>query len=270
MPTTEVARQEAVAALAFVRAEWGNLLAAIATPPDVGFPPRSLAHTVEAQLDADADPLSARAPLALREHPAPANLDAVDTRVAVEGMLYDLADTLAAAVQRPARRYMLARPSRTRARTLWGVDSEDAADPQRWQFQAPISPGSRAHGPHWAAVFIEGRLLDEQLDTGLFIALPEDLLHEAHGVARRCAQRVEKTLNRDRRTLPLDARCPWCGGGLTGESTPDDPASAAVRCATGEPCAAPVPLDWRGQRIWRGHDLASLHTALAASEVRAA
>lgn len=268
MLTAVTARQEAVAALKFVREEWGNLLAAIATPPDPGFPPRSIAHTVEAQLDAEADPLTSGAPLVLREHPAPANLDAIDTRVAVEDMLYGLADTLAAAVQRPVRRYMLARPSRARPHALWAEDREDAADPERWQFQAAGSPGSRAHGPHWAAVFVEGRVLDEQLDTGLFTALPDYLLHEAHGVARRCAGRVEKTLNKDRRTMPLDIPCPWCAGELTGSSDPDDPASASVWCSTGEQCGALVPLDWRGRRIWRGPDLVSLHTALAAASQR--
>ncbi|RAJ61681.1 hypothetical protein K378_04041 [Streptomyces sp. Amel2xB2] len=261
MPTTETARQEAVAALRFVREEWGNLLAAITTPPDPGFPPRSLAHTVEAQLDAEADPLVRRAPLVLREHPAPVHLDAVDTRVAVEDMLYRLADTLAAAVQRPARRVRVNSPGTAER---WKEDEQDTADPERWHYPAEGSPGSRAYGPHWAAVYAEGRVLDEQLETGLFSALPEHLLHEAHGVARRCAERVERTLNRDRRTLSLDAPCPWCGGKLTGDADPDDVASAAVRCGSGEQCPAPVLLDWRGRRVWRGHDLVGLHTALAA------
>ncbi|MFJ6748288.1 hypothetical protein ACIQNI_08865 [Streptomyces sp. NPDC091266] len=267
MRTADTARHEAVAALKFVREEWGNLLAAIATPPGTGFPPRSIAHTIEAQLDAEGGPLTARAPLVLREHPAPANLDAVDTRVAVEGMLYRLADTLAAAVQRPARRVRVNSPG-TAGR--WAGDELDTADPERWHFPAAASPGSRAHGPHWAAVFVEGRVLDEQLDTGLFAALPGHLLHEAHGVALRCAARVEKTLNRDRRTVPLDVPCPWCAGELAGFSDPDDPASAFVRCATGEACRAPAPLDRHGRRVWRGHDLVGLHTALAAARRMAA
>ncbi|MFD8003004.1 hypothetical protein [Streptomyces mirabilis] len=40
-----------------------------------------------------------RALLVLREHPAPLNLDALDTGLAIERAMFDLADTLAAAVQ---------------------------------------------------------------------------------------------------------------------------------------------------------------------------
>ncbi len=189
-----------------------------------------------------------RAPLVLREHPAPVNLDALDAGVAVERMLYDLADTLAAAVQRTT------------------LD-----DPRRWTFRSATSPGSRAHGPHWAAVWVEGRVLDEdtspeqQLDGTLapppFSPLPLYLLHEARRTARSSEARMLRALGREQRRERIpDRACPWCAGELTMHPAPG--ASSAVTCAAGPGCTAPVPLDRLGRRIWTGADLVDLHTTL--------
>ncbi|WP_406321021.1 hypothetical protein [Streptomyces sp. NBC_00519] len=254
MTTYAIARHETTEGLDTVRMLWGELLLAIETPPPVeGWPPRETRSFLHTGSAAD-EPLVVedRAPLVLREHPAPANLDALDTGLAIERMLYDLADTLAAAVQHTA------------------LD-----DPRRWTFRSPTDPGSRAHGPHWAAVWIEGRVLDEdttpeeQLDGTLtappFDPLPLHLLHEARRTARSAEGRLLRALGLDqrRRAIP-DRPCPWCRGELTLHAGPDRP--SAVTCSTGPSCTAPVPPDEHGRRIWTGGDLVALHTALDAAQ----
>src|SRR5690606_36595965 len=91
MPTAETARRETAAALRTVREQWGELLLAIESPPTEPSPPRHLAHTMR---PVDDEPFIERAPLVLREHPAPANLDALDAGLSVERQVFELADTL--------------------------------------------------------------------------------------------------------------------------------------------------------------------------------
>lgn len=250
LDTAAPAGRRAAVDLAAVREQWGGLLAAIDTPPAAEWPPRECRGFLDqlAARDAELDQVSAsatigRAPLVLREHPAPLNLDALDAALAVERELFELADTIAAAVQRPAR------------------DQDDATDPARWRFPAPsaptIDPGSRAYGLHWAAVWIEGRALDE-MSGDLFAPMPLRLLDEAAAVARRCRERVERALGADPTTL--DRPCPWCGGELTGRTRAGG--EPEVTCATGEACGAPVPMSCRG-RVWRGAELVDLWAALS-------
>ncbi|GAU67668.1 hypothetical protein SSP35_05_02350 [Streptomyces sp. NBRC 110611] len=251
MPTAETARREGAAALRAVRELWGELLVAIETPPADVWPPRQLAHTLRPVADS---PVVERAPLILREHPAPLNVTALDAGIAVEQALFDLADTLAAAVQRAP------------------LD-----DPRRWKYRSQTAPGSRAHGLHWAALWIEGRLLDEdtepgqQLDGTLtaapYLPLPEHLLHEAHRVALTAEARVLRALGLDQRETPIpDRPCPWCGGELTVHTGPDEPPT--VTCVGGASCSAPVALDLWGRRVWEWSDLMGLADALDASEGR--
>ncbi|ARF55988.1 MULTISPECIES: hypothetical protein [Actinomycetes] len=254
MPTAETARREAVAALRTVRELWGDLLLAIETPrPDDVWPPRQLSHLLRPVADEVLDVVE-RAPLVLREHPAPLNLDALDAGLAVERQLFDLADTLAAAVQRAP------------------LD-----DPRRWTFRSPTDPGSRAHGLHWAAVWIEGRVLDEDttpehyagvpFDAAPFAPLPEYLLHEAWTTARVCADRVLRALDLDHRSTLVPGRpCPWCAGQLTLHTGPDEPPT--VTCSTGPACSAPVLLNMRGRRVWGWRELPALVVALDAAQER--
>ncbi|MFE1770282.1 hypothetical protein [Streptomyces sp. NPDC059008] len=252
--TYTAAVHEAVAALRSIREHWGELLLAIETPPADVWPPRQLAHTLRADVD---EPLVVqdRAPLVLREHPAPANLDALDAGLAIERQVFDLADTLAAVVQRA-----------------------DPGDLRRWDFQNPGAAdgrgaaGSRAHGLHFACVWIEGRLLDEdtepekQLDDALaappFAPLPPYLLHEVRRAARIAEGRLLRTLGLDTRSTPVpDRACPWCGGDLDLHTGPDT--APNVTCSTGSECTAPVPLDEQGRRVWQWADLVALVAALA-------
>lgn len=264
-----VARRAAVD-LAAAREQWGDLLAAIGRRPAAEWPPREARGFLD-QLAADdrgeddEQPVEAvvgRLPLTIREHPAPLNLDALDAALAVERDLFDLADVVAEQVQRSIRP----------ARDAYGrfiTDQADAADPARWHTPthrdagpaSAASAGSRAYGLHWAAVWLEGRALDE-MSGDLFEPIPPRLLDEVAATARRARLTVERALGRDARTTALDEPCPFCGGQLAGHTRPGG--EPVVTCSTGEACEAPVDLDGRRRRAWRGADLVGLWVALDA------
>ncbi|MFJ3867892.1 hypothetical protein [Streptomyces nigra] len=269
---------EAVADLRAIREQWGDLLAAIERPPAAEWPPREARGFLD-QLAADdrnedddqGTPRLGRMPLTLREHPAPLNLDALDAALAVERALFDLADTIAAAVQRPVRRTPVALRSWP-PRTVMREDRADRDDPRRWHLPtmrdlgpgSAASAGSRGYGLHWAAVWIEGRVLGE--DTGdLFALLAPRMLDEVAAVARRARAAVERALQRDGRTVRLDVPCPWCGGELAGRTRAGG--EPYVTCSTGEGCGAPVILDGR-RRTWRGAELVGLWVAIEAARKR--
>ncbi|MFF9262014.1 hypothetical protein [Streptomyces longwoodensis] len=262
--TTVPAGHRAAVDLAAVREQWGDLLAAIERPPAAEWPPREHRGFLD-QAAADdrtpTAPIIGRMPLTLREHPAPLNLDALDAACEVERDLFELADVVAAAVQRPVRRYpSLSIPSysgRTapagpRARMI--VDAADRDDLARWHYQAATSPGSRRYGLHWAAVWLEGRALDEP-HGDLFRPLPAPLTNHIATVAARTRRTMERALGRDDRTTTLDQPCPWCSGPLAGHTVAGG--VPEVYCARGEECPAPVVLDHR-RRVWRGADLVDL------------
>ncbi|MFE7853733.1 hypothetical protein [Streptomyces sp. NPDC057403] len=274
---------EAVADLGAIREQWGDLLAAIERPPAAEWPPREcrgfLDQLAAAGRDEDDEeqgaPRLGRMPLTLREHPAPLNLDALDAALDVERALFDLADNLAAAVQRPVRRTVVIRTDPPRRDVV--EDQADRDDPRRWHLPtvrdvgpaSAASAGSRGYGLHWAAVWIEGRVIGE--DTGgpdaLFGLLPPRLLDEAAATARTARAAVERALQRDGRTVRLDDPCPWCRGQLTGRTRPGG--EPYVTCSNGEHCGAPVILDG-GRRTWRGADLVGLWVAMDAAKKRAA
>jgi hypothetical protein len=262
-------RRQAADDLTAIREQWGDLLAAIDRAPDTEWPPRetrSFLDHVEHQADED-EPTGrslGRTPLTLREHPAPLNLDALDAACDVERALFELADTLAAAVQRAPRRLAVVTSQAQNPRKV--ADRADRDDPARWHYQAPTSPGSRAYGLHWAAVWIEGRVLGEDLDRDLFRPLPARLLDEAAAVARRARADVERALQRDGRTVHLDTPCPYCAGELTGATQVGG--EPFVWCDRGEACPAPVVLD-RRRRMWRGADMVTLWVAMDAARKRA-
>ncbi|MFJ7208218.1 hypothetical protein ACIQWR_32415 [Streptomyces sp. NPDC098789] len=238
---------QTVAALRLVREKWGDLRAAVEAPPTpADWPPRERA----AFLDKVAEqPLlvADREPYALRAHPAPLNLDAHDAAVAVEEWLFDLADTCAEVTQ----------------------EHTPLDELHRWNYSTQRGPGSRTQGAHWASVFVEGRVLgqftaddDETLDEPLFAPLPEWALHEAHRVARQCADRVLRTLRHDERSASSRYPCPWCASLLTSYSASGN--VQRITCSGGPSCSAPVPLDLDGHRVWERSDMGPLLALIAA------
>ncbi|MFF9284849.1 hypothetical protein [Streptomyces griseosporeus] len=252
-------RCQAADDLRAIREQWGDLLAAIERPPAAEWPPRETRGFLDQVADSNpAQPALGRPPLTLREHPAPLNLDALDAACEVERDLFELADRIAEQAQRPVRRKLW--PGQGN-RTPAAVDVDDRDDPARWHYAAPTSPGSRAYGLHWAAVWIEGRVIGEDTEGDLFRPLSPRLLDEAATTARRARAQVERALNRDGRSVTLTQPCPWCSGTLTGQTHPGR--EPAVTCSTGEACGAPVVLDNR-RRTWRGADLVGLWVAMQA------
>ncbi|MER6312951.1 hypothetical protein ABT237_04140 [Streptomyces sp. NPDC001581] len=255
--------------LAAIREQWGDLLAAIARRPAAEWPPRDSRAYIDGHLADQADedehqddePTLGRTPLTLRQHPAPLNLDALDAALEVERELFELADYLADQVQRPGR------TGRDR-HGRFVRDEADAADPARWTcaYHRDAGPadaagqGSRTYGLHWAAVWVEGRLLGEDIDGDLFTAVPARVVDEAAAVVSRALRTVERALGRDGRTTALPEPCPWCGGDLAARTRSGG--ESLVTCsAVEEECPAPAPLD-RGHRVWRGPDLVPLWVAL--------
>ncbi|MFH8345030.1 hypothetical protein [Streptomyces sp. NPDC018045] len=232
------------ARLRTIREQWGALEAAVETPPTSReWPPAETRAFLNTGSSDGALLVEDRAPLTLRDHPAPANLDALDCGLFVEQQVFDLADTLAAAVQH-------ADPS---GRGRWVYRNPGAPD-------ARTATGSRAHGLHWAALYVEGRVLDEDttpeydeagtLLPAPFSPLPEHLLHEAARVTQQCEQRIARALTADTitasRTLPTP--CPSCGGALVARGAPAEP--PAVTCRTGAACGADTGQDAQGRRVW--------------------
>ncbi|WP_369377641.1 hypothetical protein [Streptomyces sp. cg36] len=243
---------ETVAALRLVRDKWGDLNAAIGEPPTpADWPPVETSDFVNKTATLEGPLLvEDRAPLTLRPYSAPINVTAHDAVVAVETALFDLADTLAAVTQ----------------------EHTPLDELHRWNYRTQHGPGSRAQGAHWAAVFVEGRVLGEftgdgqqadgRLGEPLFAPLPEHLLHEAHRVARQCARRVLGALRHDERAAPGRRPCPWCEGPLVLHSAEGE--VQRITCSTGPSCSAPVPLDLDGHRVWERENMGGLLAVFAA------
>ncbi|MEU0102210.1 hypothetical protein [Streptomyces sp. NPDC006267] len=257
-------RAQAAADLAAVREQWGDLLAAIAEPPRTAdwmpYERRGFLDQLAAVDQADDEPAVGRLPLILREHPAPANLRALDAALAVEADVFEMCDAVAERVQRPPV------PGEYR------VDQADRDDPARWHLpthSASVTiraahPGSRVHGLHWAAVWLEGRALDDQVDRALFAPTPAPLVDQIAQVARSARRRVEGALGRAARMITLDEPCPFCRAGrITVHNGGGDPRAAVATCSTGPSCPAPVETE-RGRRAWRGPALVGLLIALEA------
>ncbi|MGW2130439.1 hypothetical protein [Streptomyces coelicoflavus] len=255
-----------------IREQWGDLLHAIGQRPRGVWPPLDSRALGVAE---DPEPTIGRLPLTLREHPAPVNLDALDAAMSTERALFELADRIAEQAQRPVRRHRVALRSWPPSTELRD-DQADRDDPARWHLPThnasvtarAASPGSRAYGLHWAAVWIEGRILGEQ-SGDLFRPVPLPTLDEAAATIRRARHHIDDALRRAGETTPLDDPCPWCRGQLTARTRAGDPEAAVIVCATGEGCGAPVILD-HGRRVWQRETLAGLYTAMEAARARGA
>jgi hypothetical protein len=254
----------AVTALRAIREQWGDLCAAIDQPPAAEWPPRD-SRALGVVAEPEPTEGVGRLPLTLREHPAPLNLGALDAAMEIEWALFDLADRIASVVQHSIRHVPVPNVG-ARGRVI--ADPADINDADRWYYVTPTTPGSRAFGLHWAAVWIERRLtataatpLHGRLDSLIAESMADDI-EAAHRV-------MQRALGRDGRVTVLPAPCPWCGGELTARTHSGDPMAAVVTCGTGPTCTAPAPYDGEARRVWRGADLCGLYGALSAAERRA-
>jgi hypothetical protein len=118
-------------------------------------------------------------------------------------------------------------------------------------------------GLHWAAVWLEGRALDDDpADRALFAPTPATLVDQIADVARTARRRVEGALGRTVRTITLDEPCPFCRAGrITVHNGGGDPRAAVATCSTGPACPAPAEVE-RGRRTWQGADLVALWGAV--------
>ncbi|MEU4998265.1 hypothetical protein [Streptomyces sp. NPDC021622] len=263
--------QRAADDLAAVREQWGDMLAAIAEPPRAAewmpYERRGFLDQLAADDRTDDDQALdeaavGRLPLILREHPAPANLRALDAAHDTEREVFDMCDAVAERVQLPARdrhgRWTLGTdPSDPR---LWHLPTYRDAGPA-----SIASTGSRVFGLHWAAVWLEGRALDDAADRALFAPTPATLVDQVAEAARTARRRVEAALGRTARTITLDDPCPFCRAGrITVHNGGGDPRAAVATCSTGPTCPAPVDAE-HGRRSWQGTDLVELWTALHAA-----
>ncbi|MFE1842401.1 hypothetical protein [Streptomyces sp. NPDC059515] len=257
-------RAQAAADLTAIREQWGDLLAAINRPPAAEWPPRYDANMRDHDEPDDA-PTIGRLPLTLREHPAPLNLTALDAARAVEEAVFTACDVIALRVQRPPV------PGGYR------VDHGHNTDPARWHLPTvrDIGPGnaahagSRAHGLHWAAVWLEDRVT-QQDDTGVHVPVPAVVVEDVAKVARLARIRVEQALNRDNRPHTLDDPCPYCGGTLTATVPPRDLDRATITCQTGPTCNGPGRYDEQARRHWTGPELTTVGAAILAARSREA
>ncbi|MGW0933144.1 hypothetical protein [Streptomyces sp. NPDC002644] len=277
---TTPAGHRAAADLRALREQWGDLLAAIGRRPAPEWPPRRTQDRAVDGETADREPTVGRLPLTLREHPAPVNLDALDAAVAIEQALFAACDAIAVRVQRPVTLTWSGPVLGPGGKAVPAPDDHD--DPARWHLPTHRSAtlvrgggiagaGSRAHGLHWAAVWLEGRALSESggRDGDLFAPTPAAVVEDLADVAARALHRLEAALGRDGRTTDLADPCPYCGDPLTARTRTGDPHAAVIRCTRGDACPAPVPLAG-GRRQWAGADLATLWGAMDARRRAAA
>lgn len=233
-----------------LREHLGDLAAAQYTDPHAVWPPQRLTTEMWAVRDAEAAAERAeRNELALGDAPAPVlNLTAMETLQHVETELLALADVVANACQRG----------------VLAIPREHRDDPLRWHFNA-----SWAKGLHWACVFVDGRLADDDLDTVHFLRMPDRVRREAAEVIRECWRQTAAVLGIGERHVEIpDRPCPWCGGVLMLHQVPDE--SPMVTCQTGRDCTAPVERDPRGRALWDWRHLGRLAGALDARERGAA
>ena len=225
--------------LHLIRDHLGDLAAAQHTDPAPTWPPQRLTTEMWAIRDAQAAAERAdRNDHALGDSPAPVlNLDAMQAHQDISEELLMLADIVAEACQLP-------------------VAVEHRADPERWRFNA-----SWKNGPHWAAVYVDGRLAGDDLDGRHFRPIPLRTADEVARVARECWRVMARVLGiGSQATVVPDRPCPWCRGQLRLHQ----PAGEApyVVCVTGWDCKTPSRRDHRGRGLWVGGEMAQLVTAL--------
>lgn len=204
-------------------------------------------------------PRGDRDAVVLGERPVPLRLHVVDACRAVEVALCELADQVAAEVQRdtvkPMRRPI---PGDPVALQLAMLATRDENDPARWRYNMGDRSAVRAAG--WLAARLRG-------DDGPCMPLRDHHRASIALVAREAARRIERTIGgtADRYAVGMDRPCPYCGDRLTMHAGGGE--DDTVTCA-GPDCTAPVGLV-AGRRTWStAEQLAALQRELDDAERR--
>jgi len=183
------------------------------------WPPAGRLITYLRQLEDAEAQRAARDGTGAGEHPAPLDIDVLDTMRTVEAVLVELADQIAAQIQRPSMSHAPRDwPPADRARRDALADA-DAADPRRWRYT-----GQRT--APYAAAWLAARL---ESVPGPFGPLPETEAHRIHKIADTAAARVLAALDMDRRAAKVTRPC-HCTGTLYVHG--GDGTTPYVRCDT--------------------------------------
>lgn len=215
--------------LTTIATRWTDLRDALTTTGTGTWPPAGRMSTYLAGLDAaDAEEVAARwalrdlerSPEQLGETRAPIRLHIHDTMRTVEAGLVELADQIAADVQRPVIAAPINRGwSDEIHRTVALLSAKDSADTRRWGYV-----GTNRRTAPYAALWLLSR---HESIAGPFRAI--SLLHRERidRVAAEAGARVEQALQLTRHSQPLAETCA-CGGQLHLDG--GDGAPPAIRC----------------------------------------
>lgn len=209
--------------LATVIHHWRDLNDALGTPGKTTWFGTGLRSYLAALDDQQAEAEHTRAlalrllerdPTQLGQRPIPLRVTVLDTMQAVHADLLECADAIAELVQRdpmkppPAKRAAVAHTWEERRAWQDHARQHEAAlrdrnDPRRWKWtgQRPAAP--------YAALWLLGRV---QGSPGPFRPLTDQQREQIAGVARSCAQRVEKALDIAAEIAPITKPCPDCEG----------------------------------------------------------
>jgi hypothetical protein len=215
--------------LTTIATRWTDLHDALTTTGTGTWPPAGRMTDYLAGLDAaDAEEVAARwalrdlerSPEQLGETRAPIRLHIHDTMRTVEAALVELADQIAADVQRPVIAAPINRGwSDEIHRTVALLSAKDSADTRRWGYV-----GTDRRTAPYAALWLLGR---HENTPGPFRKLTLAHADRIDRTAAEAAARVEQALQLTRHSQTLTETCA-CGGQLHldgGDGTP-----AAIRC----------------------------------------
>ncbi|KMS78682.1 hypothetical protein ACZ91_63350 [Streptomyces regensis] len=205
---------------------WPDLYDALGAPPILGAFGQGLRGYLRALEDADREEAAAlraleRSPDQIGVRPAPIRIRVHDTMRLVEKVMVDLADQIAADIQRsPLTAAPASWPPADRARRD-ALAAADREHPHRWQY---VGSRTAPQAALWLCARVEN------------IPGPQKPLTEEHHqkiatTAAGAADRIEQVLDTGARTAALEPPCPDCAGQLTvhgGAGTP--PTAHCVGC----------------------------------------
>ncbi|MFF3310510.1 hypothetical protein [Streptomyces sp. NPDC002952] len=206
---------------------WTDLQTALGTTQADTWPPVMGIARLAEHLRADDDRTQQRAlersPHQIGATAAPLRIQILDTMRALDEQLVDVADQIAASIQRPATRHVQVRSASSGddvALQLATLILKDQVDARRWSWTDPTlrtAPFAAA----WLLARHDGA-------PGPFRKLTSVQLDEIASAAGQAARQIERALELTRKTQVLERPCPHCRGVLRIEG--GDGQDPAVLC----------------------------------------